>query len=64
MGNFFQQNQQQTANGVLARIMAATTLLFPRREPAIRGLEVSDSTWEDWEEAICKDRQEGVPDRN
>jgi len=44
--------------------MAATALLFPRREPAIRGLEVSDSTWEDWEEAICKDRQEGVPDRN
>ncbi|MGS0755538.1 hypothetical protein ACVBEH_13135 [Roseateles sp. GG27B] len=46
-----QPNLQSTA-AILARIVAATAVLFRRKEAVIRGLEVSDSTWETWEEAI------------
>ena len=45
MNPHFQQQKTQSATTVLARIMAATTMIFQRKEPAIPGLEVSDSTW-------------------
>ncbi len=59
-----QQPQPQATNSVLARIMAAATVLFQPKEPATRGLEVSDSIWEAWEEAMYQDRQERVSVRN
>jgi hypothetical protein len=49
-------NPQSTAV-ILAHIVTATTALFRRKEPAIPGLVVSDSTWEDWEEAINEDHR-------
>lgn len=58
MNHHFQEQNPQSETAVLARFMAATTIIFRRKEPAIRGLEVSDSTWEAWEAAVCKEQQE------
>jgi hypothetical protein len=59
MTTFFQQPRQQSSTEILAGIIAATTLLFRRREPAINGLEVSDSTWEAWEAATRLSSENG-----
>jgi len=49
--------QYQPATAVLVRIIAAASVLYRRKEHPIPGLEVSDSTWTDWEEAILRERR-------
>jgi len=44
------------ASAIISPILAATAKLFQRRTPAIPGLEVSDSTWDEWAAAMqCAD---------